>query len=54
MLLIVPTALLGKEHLSDRVWDYIIAFWLVALVAYFVVFEALWARTLASSSPAPS
>ena len=46
MLLIVPTAILGKEHLSDRVWDYIIVFWLVALVAYFVVFEALWGRTL--------
>ncbi|MGA9320106.1 MAG: RDD family protein [Xanthobacteraceae bacterium] len=46
MLLIVPTALLGKEHLSDRVWDYINVFWLVALVAYFVVFEALWGRTL--------
>jgi uncharacterized RDD family membrane protein YckC len=46
MLLIVPTAILGKEHLSDRVWDYIIVFWLVALIAYFVVFEALWGRTL--------
>jgi uncharacterized RDD family membrane protein YckC len=46
MLLIVPTALLGKEHLSDHVWDYIIVFWLVALIAYFVVFEAVWGRTL--------
>ena len=46
MLLIVPTSLLGKEHLGDHVWDYIILFWLVALVAYFVVFEALWGRTL--------
>jgi uncharacterized RDD family membrane protein YckC len=46
MLLIVPTAILGKDHLSDRVWDYIIVFWLVALAAYFVVFEALWGRTL--------
>jgi uncharacterized RDD family membrane protein YckC len=46
MLLIVPTALLGKEHLSDHVWDYIIVFWLLALIAYFLVFEALWGRTL--------
>ena len=46
MLLIVPALLLGKERLNDHVWDYIILFWLVALVAYFVVFEALWGRTL--------
>ncbi len=46
MLLIVPALFLGKEQLNDHVWDYIILFWLVALVAYFVVFEALWGRTL--------
>ncbi len=46
MLLILPPSLLGKEQLSDQVWGYIVLFWLVALVVYFVVFEALWGRTL--------
>jgi uncharacterized RDD family membrane protein YckC len=46
LLLIVPTTLLGKEQLSDQVWSYIGLFWLVALIGYFVVFEALWGRTL--------
>ena len=46
MLLILPPSLLGKEQLSDQVWGYIVLFWLVALILYFVVFEALWGRTL--------
>jgi uncharacterized RDD family membrane protein YckC len=46
MLLILPTTLLGKERLTDQVWGYITVFWLVALIGYFVVFEALWGRTL--------